>query len=167
MGVQVYISITALVASIAAIAIATIQTSRTQELSHLPVLVIIWDGSKEQWYIRNVGNGPALNITVAQHTEDGTEVWYNPVSIPAVAAGDSSELKWLGSGPATFSLGARYSDFLDKAEQHQHFTYSRLDRCSIYPPSRLPEWAMPEYALSDTKQFWEDNLPRDFPVQSA
>lgn len=151
--------------SVAAVVIATIQTARTNKLSHLPILVIRWDGQRELWQVQNVGNGPALNIVVAQQAEDGTDLWYNPVSIPAIPSGESFDFLWLGSGESIFSLGARYSDFLEDSWQHQYFAYARHDRCVVYPPDRLPGWTMPKYEIGDTRRFWEKDLPRDLPVE--
>jgi hypothetical protein len=161
MDVQDFISAAALIVSITAAAIVTRQTRKNSNLDRLPILIITWNGTKQLWSIRNVGRGPALNVIVAQRTEDDKNLWYNPVSVPAVPVGESFDLEWLGSGPAFFSLGARYSDFLDKAGESLHFTYTRHDRCSVYPPGHSPDWIMPTYSVEAMRRYWEHDLPRE------
>ncbi|MBC8093046.1 MAG: hypothetical protein H7Y15_14125, partial [Pseudonocardia sp.] len=45
----------------------------------MPVVVFVWDPAAKIWSLRNIGNGPALNVIIAQHDRDG---WYNSVRVP-------------------------------------------------------------------------------------
>jgi hypothetical protein len=69
----------------------------------------------------------------------------------------------LGGGARTYalvySLGVRYSDFLDKHLESRHFSYTRADRCAVYPPNRSPKWIMPLYKERRVKRYWEEGLP--------
>jgi hypothetical protein len=71
-----------------------------------PVLVLEYDGDVG-WILRNVGNGPALNVLVAQKQVGGN--WFNPVRVPPLAAGGSFVPAWLNHVNTT-GLGATYTD---------------------------------------------------------
>ncbi|MGH3679946.1 MAG: hypothetical protein ACRDT2_06780, partial [Natronosporangium sp.] len=114
MEAETFIAAVALIVSILASALAILQTRRIGELSRIPILVFTYEGGTiARWLLRNVGTGPALNVVVAQQADDGSGTWFNPVAIPAISAGDSFTLDWLGD-TGRYPLGARYCDFLDK-----------------------------------------------------
>lgn len=71
-----------------------------------PVLVFEYDGGKG-WILSNIGNGPALNVLVAQKRVGGE--WFNPVRVPPLAAASSLVPSWLGHVNTT-GLGATYTD---------------------------------------------------------
>jgi hypothetical protein len=50
-----------------------------EQRARIPVLVFVYDGA-QGWLLRNVGNGPALNIEVAQKVVRGERAgsWINP-----------------------------------------------------------------------------------------
>jgi hypothetical protein len=157
MGAQTIIAVIALITSLLASAVAILQTRRISRISRMPILVITYDGSVERWVVRNVGNGPALNIVVAQQAEDESLAWYNPVLIPAVGSGEAFTLDWLGTA-GDFSLGARYCDFLDRDHQSNHFTYTHDDRCTVYAAHRQPSWIMPSYPSDQVERHWREGL---------
>ena len=70
-----------------------------------PVLVFLYDGTRG-WILRNVGNGPALNVLVAQK-KDGT--WFNPVRVPPLSKETEFIPLWLDHVNTT-GLGATYTD---------------------------------------------------------
>jgi hypothetical protein len=57
--------------------------------------------------LRNVGNGPALNVLVAQKRIGGD--WFNPVRVPPLAADGSFVPTWIRHVNTT-GLGATYID---------------------------------------------------------
>ena len=158
MDAEVSVSAIAAAISLVASAVAIAQTRHGERLSRMPILVFLYDGKIERWFIRNVGYGPALNVVVAQQSEGGDEAWYNPVLVPAVSVGEQFALEWLGD-TGNYSLGARYSDLMDKAQESCHFSYSRHDRCSVYAPGDLPPWVMPAYPVVQVRRHWERGLP--------
>jgi hypothetical protein len=79
-----------------------------------PVLVFVDDPERECWVLHNVGNGPALNVLVAQR-EGGQ--WFNPVLAPPLANDGAFPLTWLGR-VNTSGLGVTYSDFEDRRYGH-------------------------------------------------
>lgn len=107
-----------------------------------PVLVFVDDPEQGCWTIHNVGNGPALNVLVAQRAKNR---WFNPVRVPPLGKDGSLPLKWLGRVNVT-GLGANYSDFEDR-----HYT-STLggERSRAYEGDRLPRWEDEEI-----RRYWE------------
>lgn len=95
MNVEVCVATLAVVISLVASAVTIVQTRQMERTGKMPILVFIYDGKVERWFIRNVGFGPALNIIIAQQCEDGDEDWYQP-------GGDSSCQCWgaVGAGVA-------------------------------------------------------------------
>jgi len=71
-----------------------------------PVLVIAY-ANESGWQLRNVGNGPALNVLVAQRHETGD--WFEPVRVPPLASGDELHLTWLQHTNIRW-IGVTYND---------------------------------------------------------
>ena len=88
----------------------------------MPVVTFEYDG-RRGWLLRNVGNGPALNILVAQKHVRGSErgKWFNAVRVPPLGCGAEFHLTWLGhTGDA--GLGVLYDDFASSAEGGRSYT---------------------------------------------
>jgi hypothetical protein len=107
-----------------------------------PVLVFVDDPERRCWVLRNVGNGPALNVLVAQR-QSGR--WFNPVLAPPLSAESEFPLAWLGRINTT-GLGATYSDFEDR----RYTSTLGGERSRTYSGSRLPDWTDDE-----TRRYWE------------
>jgi hypothetical protein len=107
-----------------------------------PVLVFVDDPERDSWVLQNVGNGPALNVLVAQ-LQGGN--WFNPVLTPPLATGAAFPLQWLGRINTT-GLGATYSDFEDR----RYTSTLGGERSRTYEDGRLPEW--PDEAI---RRYWE------------
>lgn len=162
-----YISFVAIVVSVFVAALTLVQARRLNYLNQVPILVIFWDGAAQQWKTKNVGQGPALNVVVAQQTEDGRNLWYNPVSLPAIAPNEEFPLRWLSAEDTTYSLGARYDDPWNRHRAGTHFTYIRDDRCQVYFANRCPRWMMPNYPIGQVRRYWEDGLSGTAPDRIA
>lgn len=90
---------------------ATFWLARRQEAVGIrPVLTFVYDGERG-WKLQNTGNGPALNVVVAQKKIGRN--WFNPVRVPPVPAGGEIILTWLNHVNST-GLGALYVDFKDR-----------------------------------------------------
>jgi len=88
------------------------------------VLVFVYDGARG-WLFRNVGNGPALNIEVAQKVVRGERAgsWIDPVRVPPLGWDNEMPLSWLGDDGQQ-GLGAVYEDFLGADEGAAGRTYT-------------------------------------------
>lgn len=73
-----------------------------------PVLAFVYNG-ESGWHLRNIGNGPALNITVAQKNVE-RQIWFDPVRVPPLEEESRLPLEWLGHVNDT-GLGVVYEDF--------------------------------------------------------
>ncbi|HZC99842.1 MAG TPA: hypothetical protein VFA46_06520 [Actinomycetes bacterium] len=138
------LAVAALVISLITFVLSYRATTAAERRSRLPVLVFVYDGNRG-WLLRNVGNGPALNIIVAQKHTRGSQAgdWYNPVRVPPIAREAEFPLSWLD--PASdFGLGAVYQDFLsaDVKGGGRVFTVTCGNDLNAVTPGRLlPSWA--------------------------
>jgi hypothetical protein len=82
--------------------------------------------------LQNVGNGPALNVLVAQRQKGQ---WFNPVIVPPLSTETSNPLTWLGRTNVT-GLGVTYADFEDK----RYTSTLGGERSRAYEGNRLPSW---------------------------
>ena len=104
------ISIVSVAIAFASFAVNLVLNQRTSLRARKPVVVFVDDPHEGCWVLRNVGNGPALNVLVAQRQPP--HGWFNPVRVPPLGRDAVFPLRWLGRWNAG-GLGATYSDFED------------------------------------------------------
>jgi hypothetical protein len=110
-----------------------------EKRSRMPVLVFEYDGSRG-WVLRNVGNGPALNVVVAQKRPHGE--WFAPVRVPSLPRDGEFALTWLGHVNDT-GLGATYSDFVGAEAgqgRHEYTAMCGNDLSRVLVGRQLPRW---------------------------
>ena len=122
----------ALIFSIISFGLSFWQTLRSFRSGIRPVLSIEYAG-ESGWHIRNIGNGPTLNVTVAQKRVGGE--WFNPVRVPPVAEGADFHLKWLGHVNTT-GIGVTYEDYKGKS----YSSTCGNDLVRIHRGRKLPRW---------------------------
>lgn len=123
----------AFILSLVSFALSFWQTLRSFRSRIVPVLSIEYDGDTG-WRIHNIGNGPALNVVVAQKNPSGS--WFNPVRIPPMAKGSVFLLKWLGHVNTT-GIGSTYEDHKGKS----YTSTCGNDLVAIYQGRKLPKWS--------------------------
>jgi hypothetical protein len=145
----------ALLISITSVTIAFVSLILNLALSHRasvrarkPVLVFVDDPEAGSWMLRNVGNGPALNVLVAQRAEG---CWLRPVRAPPLSTNSSFALTWLGRVGDT-GLGASYSDF----EGRRYTSTLGGEQSRTYDGERLPPWDDDEI-----RRYWDPGI--EFP----
>ena len=108
---NVIVSILAFLLASASFVISLWQSWRSEMISRRPILSIQYVGDSG-WHLQNVGNGPALNILVAQKSGGigRPGKWFNPVRVPPLGNNESFHMKWLGHVNTT-GIGAIYEDF--------------------------------------------------------
>ena len=142
MSAAIFISAVSVAIAFGSLIVNFVLNHRAAVRARKPVLVFIDDPEQGCWIVRNVGNGPALNVLVAQRKSGR---WFNPVRVMPLARDTSFPLQWLGRTTDT-GLGASYSDFEDR-----RYTSTLGDEISrTYDGDRLPHW--PE---KETKRYWE------------
>ena len=90
-AVDVVSTSVAAVALVVSLIVARDTRRREQQAARLarqPALVFDWDGSTKTWRLRNIGNGPALDVVIAQRIGS---VWTNPLRMPEMPV-DGSEV---------------------------------------------------------------------------
>jgi hypothetical protein len=112
--------------------------------SRIPVLVFLLEPDRG-WILRNVGNGPALNIVVARKASHGDSTWLDPTGVPPIARDGEVVLDWLVPGSGLAALGATYQDFVGADTSRPGRTYTAIceySLSSVRPGRRLPAWTM-------------------------
>jgi hypothetical protein len=98
-----------------------------------PTIILLY--LKESgWHLKNIGNGPALNLLVAQRHESGG--WFCPVRVPPLAQGDQTHLWWMGHTNVRW-IGATYTDIDGRAYSSE----CSDDLTRISDGSVLPHWS--------------------------
>src|SRR5215469_9212280 len=89
------VSIAAIVLSAVTFGVTYHASQVTERRTRMPVLVFVY--SPQGWVLRNVGNGPALNVEVAQQIKSGEEAgrWIRPVRVRKIGKGNDVLLRWL------------------------------------------------------------------------
>jgi len=103
-----YVSTTALVVSIGSCALSYNLSQQSAITSVQPVLVFQYN-TRSGWSVRNVGNGPALDVLVAMKTDDRAD-WTQPMRIPPLPKDSEFGLKKWDVYTSARTLGATYSD---------------------------------------------------------
>ncbi len=106
------VSLSAVALSGFALWIGTREARTAEQRGRMPILVFQHDGSRG-WLLRNVGNGPALNVVAASKHVQGEHrgEWFNAVRLPPMSRDSELLLEWLGH-EGSHGLGATYDDFL-------------------------------------------------------
>ncbi|MEV6194864.1 hypothetical protein AB0M19_20995 [Streptomyces sp. NPDC051920] len=154
----ILISVLAVLVSVGSLALAYASNRR----SHMPVLQFMWesaqgDSGEPKWWLVNVGTGPATNIVVAQTVRTGLtrglngEVWFNPVLVPSIPAGEKLSLSWLGGTMGLESgLGASYTD----VERYFYTTKCGDDVSMFFSGLHLPRWPLLKLNGSKAVKTW-------------
>ncbi len=101
-----YVSVGALVVSVISFSLTYRLSTQTATTSVRPALVFEYS-QDTGWSLRNVGNGPALNVVIAERTD--TSPWANPVRVPPLPKDGKIQLAWIAHQNVR-TLGATYVD---------------------------------------------------------
>jgi hypothetical protein len=127
-----YVSVAALVFSLVSFGFTYSLSSRTAVTSVHPVLVFEY-AQPDGWSVRNIGNGPALNVLIASKSEMSD--WQQPVRIPPLQKDGRIALHWLGHLNVR-TLGASYSDIANR----QYSSTCTDDLSRAFEGNTLPSW---------------------------
>jgi hypothetical protein len=149
MSAALFISVVSLTLALVSFAVNFVLNQRAAVRARKPVLVFVDDPEASGWVLRNVGNGPALNVVVAQRERELG--WFNPVRVPPLGRDAAFRLHWLGRWNAG-GLGSTYSDFEDR--RYTSTLGGEISR--TYEGDRLPDWRDEE-----VKKHWFPELDGD------
>jgi hypothetical protein len=164
--------------SIAAFVVSAVTLGSTYRIwqlsdrrSRIPVLVFILVDGKG-WVLRNVGNGPALNIVVARKAQHDDQEWLDPTSVPPLARDAEVPLGWIRKGVDAAALGATYQDFAGADTARPGRTYTAIcahSLSSVLPGRRLPAWtaAQLEPSWQRERRLRMTSQPARPPIEAA
>lgn len=153
MSVALLVSIVSVAIAFTSFAVNFALNQRAAVRARKPVLVFVDDPDARSWVLRNVGNGPALNVVVAQRQDE--HGWFNPVRVPPLGREAHFRLHWLGRWSAG-GLGATYTDFEDR-----RYTSTLGGEISCtYDGDHLPRWRDEEI-----KRYWHPELAGDTAIR--
>jgi len=139
---ELVLSVAALLISTGTLGLTYRAWQLTDRRARIPVLVFVL--VREQgWVLRNVGNGPALNIIVARQAQHGDTEWLEPTLVQPLAKDAEAPLRWLVEDMDVAVLGATYQDFAgaDRSGAGRTFTAICANSLSSVAPGRhLPDW---------------------------
>jgi hypothetical protein len=147
---QAALSVAALVGAAITFGIGYRANRAAERRSYLPVLVFVYD-AEEQWVLRNVGNGPALNVVVASKINHDDPEWTMPTRVPPLPRDGEFRLAWLAPlDPAV--LVATYEDFLaiETTRAGRYTVTVSYDVNRVVRGSALPNWT-----VSETLAHWQ------------
>lgn len=106
MTISIAISAVALVVSVIVFYDNRVRQVNAARLGRRPMLVFVWDAIAQQWVLKNIGLGPALDVVAAQRISG---VWAHALRVPELAVGDGSVIpaRWV-QWEANPGLGVRY-----------------------------------------------------------
>ena len=104
----------ALVVSLVVFVDNRVRELRAARLARQPALVFVWDHPTSTWLLRNIGNGPALDVVIAQRIE---AIWGHPLRMPEmpVEGTETVPRRWMEKWSANPGLGVRYRSITGEA----------------------------------------------------
>jgi hypothetical protein len=92
--------------------------------------VLVFERIEDVWIVKNLGNGPALNVVLAEADFEGR--WLKPVKLPSLSKDGSLRLENL---KVAARLGATYTDFDQRLYSSDCTYYITKIRRGKKPPS--------------------------------
>ena len=135
-----YVGLVALVVSFVSF-VLTYRLSRHTAVTAIRPVLVFEQGADWIWAIRNVGNGPALNVVVTKKGDNAE--WGSPLRIPALSKEGTVKLpvSWVGRNYRE-PLGAYFSDIA----QRQYSSTCTDYLSKTYLGNQLKTW--PDGAIS-------------------
>jgi hypothetical protein len=130
-----YVSLAALLVSIGSCTLSYDLSRRVAITSVRPVLTFQFDVNKG-WSVRNVGNGPALDVLVAMKSDDSSD-WAHPMRIPPLSKDGEFGLQEWEVYINARTLGATYSDI----QQRTYTTTCTDDLSRIHEGNAMRTWS--------------------------
>jgi hypothetical protein len=172
------ISVVAVLVSFLTFLLTYLASQRADRRRRMPVIVVFPED--EGWRLENIGNGPALNIVIAQGrgTEaNGSlielrreavgangaapgETWCNPIHLRPMAAGASQLVPWHF---ATTGVGVGFTDVLNTP-----YTLRMSRQGSLLVEKRgIPSWSQEDWRQINTVEAWAEEQRRTGTLPAA
>ncbi len=139
---KILFSGTAIVVSIIAITVSYLSARKSRTIGLRPVLVFCFN-SGSGWSVKNIGNGPAINIVFG--LLDADDRWISPEGIPPLAVngefvfgGFNTQIKILG-------WGCLYTDISERP----YSSIQKGNKTQIATGSLFPDWNCDEMRMKE------------------
>ena len=130
------ISIIALVVAISGTFASIYFSAINLKTDVMPTLVFVYDNT-DCWAIRNVGNGPALNLEMAQQP-GSVELWEQPTRMYPLAQGGKTDIPWVGRSPEKLTV------VYDDVHGQKYTSTAGKDVTKIKEAKAVPAWGHSE-----------------------
>lgn len=140
---ELVLSVSAFAVSASSLAFTYRAWQVSDRRARIPVLVFVMVPDRG-WVLRNVGNGPALNITVARKSAAAGD-WLEPTRVPPLGRDAEIALTWWRRPTELAVLGATYQDFAGADTARPGRTYTAIcheSLSSVRPGRQLPAWSV-------------------------
>lgn len=135
----------AILVSTISFGISFFHSLKSSRASIRPILAVVY--TKTGWHLKNIGNGPALNILVAQKPIQGR--WIRPVRVPPIPSGGNFYLEWIGHDNE-HGIGVFYEDF----QGREYSSVCGNDLTKISKGSIFPRWTDQEIG----RHWWKNPI---------
>jgi hypothetical protein len=154
---EVILSGAALLISVATLGVTYRSWQLADRRSRLPVLVFL-DSPGPRWRLKNVGNGPALNVVVAQKLRHDDTGWVEPTRVPALGRDEELPLTWLAGGGNVDVLAATYADLVGADGRGRGRTFTTL--CAHNVNIVKPGTGIPAAVVTASEPDWRRTKQR-------
>ncbi len=132
----------AIVVSIVAITVSYFSARKSRIIGLQPVLVFCFN-SGFGWSVKNIGNGPALNIIFALLNTD--DQWVSPEGIPSLAVNGEFVFGSFKTQIKIIGWGCLYSDISERS----YSSIQKGNKAKIVTGSLFPAWDCDEIRMKE------------------
>jgi hypothetical protein len=138
--IKILFSVVAIVVSIIAITVSYLASRKSLIIGLRPVLVFCFN-SGSGWSIKNIGNGPALNIVLA--LLDADERWISPEGIPSLGVNGEFVFGGFHTQIEIVGWGCLYTDISERS----YSSIQKGNKTQIVKGSIFPAWNCDEIRM--------------------
>ncbi|KHE91726.1 MAG: hypothetical protein K8F52_12295 [Candidatus Scalindua rubra] len=140
--IKILFSGIAIIVSIIAITISFLSARKSRIIGLRPVLVFYFQSGRG-WYIKNIGNGPALNIILALLDADNR--WISPEGIPSLAVNGEFVFGSFNTEIKINGWGCLYTDIAERS----YSSIQKGNKTQIATGSLFPAWNSDEIRMKE------------------
>jgi len=140
--IKILFSGVAIVVSILAITVSYLASLKSRIIGLQPVLVFCFNSGRG-WSVKNIGNGPALNIVLA--LLDADDQWVSPEGIPSLAVNGEFVFGSFNTQIKIIGWGCLYTDISERS----YSSIQKGNKTQIVTGSLFPAWNCDEIRMKE------------------
>ncbi len=140
--IKILFSGAAIVVSIIAITVSYLSVRKSRIIGLQPVLVFCFNRGGG-WSVKNIGNGPALNIVFALLNAD--DQWVSPEGIPSLAVNGEFVFGSFNTQIKIIGWGCLYTDISERS----YSSLQKGNKTQIIKGSLFPAWNYDEIRMKE------------------